>query len=117
MRAGSNLEPPQPYDPAAPGISVLIGGAPCDFVPVLSTPTKIVCRTRPYRLGNATFAHALDGVTVGPLHWDAHATGNGCESGRVPVSVRIGGLGGDITGSWNAASRKCQRGDAEKYCK
>ena len=105
---GTNLQPEAP-DPLVPASVVTIGGTACDVQRVLSSGTRLVCRTREY----SGFPVAdMEGVIHGTPRWHDR----GCDSGKQAVSVTVKGVGGNIMGQWNAGSRYCMRGNADRFC-
>ena len=105
---GTNLQPEAP-DPLVPASVVTIGGTACDVQRVLSSGTRLACRTREY---SGFPAADMEGVVHGTPRWHDR----GCDSGKQAVSVLVKGVGGNIMGQWNAASRYCMRGNADRFC-
>ena len=96
---GKNLLPEHPTSPLTPSAVVTIGGTPCDLQRVMSSSTKLVCKTRAYLgAGSQTASELLAGVAP----WEPGWRDRGCEPGRQPVSVVVLDVGGDITGAWNS---------------
>ena len=56
---GTDLTPESP-DPLIPATVVTIGGVPCDIVKVLSTSSKLVCKTRPFGACRQHRMHGCD---------------------------------------------------------
>ena len=103
---GTNLLPESP-DPLTPAAVVTVGGIQCDLLRVMSSSVKLVCKTRPHAA-----LRQLNGVaSSNPIWYD-----RGCDIGAQPVVVSVLGLGGDITGRWNAGSRYCLKGNVERRC-
>ena len=102
---GTNLQPEAP-DPLVPAAAITIGGTPCDVQRVLSSGTRLVCKTRAY---SGFPVDELNGVVAGSPRWHDR----GCDSGDQAVDVKVLGVGGNIMGKWNAGTRFCARANAK----
>lgn len=73
-------------DPLTPATVVTIGGQPCDIERVMSSGTRVVCRTRPYwSYPGLASAAGLDGTGSYYPGWPDP----GCLSSRLPVVVTV----------------------------